>query len=268
MTPMRRRTSSTVIAAAPPPPPPRPSGGWRCAATGTVSTARSRFRRYRITGGLEKGTEKLMRPSVADHGRARAAWPRSSRLAAFQLRLGPWLVLRGVALRLHPRLAPGGRSLPPWLGARWLGALLTLRRRGTSALRGLGRGVGLAASLAGTVPVTLVALIAGDGPRPRLHVGRCNDARAVRIATARADLAPLVVVHGTGADARDERVGGLAVLEDEARLGPERPREHDSRRTVGAIGVIVGIVVHDDPKTHAAVVVRAPGGIGHGPVAG
>ena len=87
------------------------------------------------------------------------------------------------------------------------------------------------------------------------------------MATARADLAPLVVVHGTGADARDERVGGLPVLEDEARLGPERPREHDSRRTVGAIGVIVGIVVHDDPKTHAAVVVRAPGGIVHRRVA-
>src|SRR5256884_3881138 len=114
---------------------------------------------------------------------------------------------------------------------------------------------------------TLFRSIAGDGPRPRLHVGRCNDARAVRIATARADLAPLVVVHGTGGEARDARVGGLAVLEDEAGLGPERPREHDSRRTVGAIGVIVGIVVQDDPKTSAVVVVRAPGGIVHGRVA-
>src|SRR5439155_1544116 len=162
------RNRAPPLPAAPPSTPPRPrrpSGGWRCAATGTVSTASSRFRRYRITGGLEKGTEKLMRPSVADHGRARAAWPRSSRLAAFQLRLGPRLVLRAVALRLHPRLALGGRSLPPWLGARWLGALLTRRLRGTSPWGGLGRGVGLAASLAGAVPVTLVALAAGAGPR-------------------------------------------------------------------------------------------------------
>src|SRR5438309_884491 len=139
---------------------------------------------------------RAVRVEAPDHGRARAAWPRSSRLAAFQLRLGPRLVLRAVALRLHPRLALGGRSLPPWLGARWLGALLTRRLRGTSPWGGLGRGVGLAASLAGAVPVTLVALAAGAGPRPRLRVGRCDDAGALRIATARVDLAPLVVVQG------------------------------------------------------------------------
>src|SRR5256885_6161368 len=57
MMPMRRRTSSVVIAAAP------RAGGWcRWAATGTVTTASSRVRRYRITGGLEKGSEQTNAP--------------------------------------------------------------------------------------------------------------------------------------------------------------------------------------------------------------
>src|SRR5438309_11663818 len=112
-----------------------------------------------------RGANKLTRPTVGDYGRARPACRGSSRLAAFQLRLGPRLVLRGVALRLHPRLALGGRSLPPCLGARWLGALLTRRLGGTGPLGGVGRGVGLAASLAARGPVTLLALASAAGPR-------------------------------------------------------------------------------------------------------
>src|SRR5207237_10554343 len=138
--------------------------------------------------------------------------------------------------------------------------------RGTRSWLGLGRGIRPACTLAGTVPVLVtrvVALIADAGPRPRLHGGRYNDARAARITTADPDLVPLVVVDGTGAHARDERFGCLTVLEDEARLGPERPGERHPRRTVGAIGVIVWIVEHHDPKAHAGVVVRAPGGIVH-----
>src|SRR5437764_1841836 len=121
MTPMRRRTSSAVIAAAPPSTPPRPrrpSGGWRCAATGTVSTASSRFRRYRITGGLEKGSEQTNAPGC---GGPRPGAPGFAayalRLTPLQLRLGPRLVLRRIAFRLDPRLALGGRGLAPRLGA-------------------------------------------------------------------------------------------------------------------------------------------------------
>src|SRR5438876_383986 len=181
MIPMRRRTSSAVIAAAPPP---RASGCCRCAATGTVSTASSRFKRYRIPGGLREGDRKANAP---DRG-----GPRPGALAGSLS-----VTACGVSAPARPAASPSGRR-------------------------------------------------ASARPAP----GRA-----------------LVVADGTGADARDARVGGLAVLEDEARLEPERPREHHACRTVGAIGVIVRIVVHDDPKTHATVVVRAPGGIVHRRVA-
>src|SRR2546423_2542398 len=271
MMPMRRRTSSAVIEAAP-----RAGGCCRWAAPGTVSTASSRFRRYRITGGLEKGSEQTNAPGCGGPRRGARADRRSSRLAALQLRLGPRLVLRGIAFRLDARLALGGRGLAPRLGAGggrtrcgcwrgdrrfgttdgWLlplGPFSTIRLRGTRSWLGLGRRIRPACTLAGTVPVLVtrvVALIADDGPRPRLHGGRCNDARAAQITTADPDLVPLVVVDGTGAHARDERFGCLTVLEDEARLGPERPGERHPRRTVGAIGVIVWIVEHHDPKSH------------------
>src|SRR5438874_1020839 len=214
------------------------------------------------------------------------------RLTPFQLRLGPRLVLRWIAFRLDARLALGGRGLAPRLGAGgswswcgwwcgdrrlgttdgWLpplgpfGRVSTIRLRRTRPWLGLGRRIRPARTLAGTVPVLVtrvVALIADDGPRPRLHGGRCNDARAAQITTAAPDLVPLIVVGGTRAHARDERFGCLTVLEDEARLGPERPGERHPRRTVGAIGVIVRIVEHHDPKARAGVVVRAPGGIVH-----
>src|SRR2546421_3343419 len=113
MMPMRRRTSSVVIAAAP-----RAAGRCRCAATGTGSTVSSRIRRYRITRGLDKrGANKLTRPAMGDHGRARRRERRSSWLAALQLGLGPWLVPWRVMLWLHARLAPGWRSLTPRLCA-------------------------------------------------------------------------------------------------------------------------------------------------------
>src|SRR5207237_352047 len=67
-----------------------------------------------------RGANKLMRPAAADHGRS-AAWrltPYALRLTSFQLRFGPRLVLRGVALRLDARRTLGGRGLAPRLRAR------------------------------------------------------------------------------------------------------------------------------------------------------
>src|SRR2546423_2074801 len=223
MMPMRRRTSSVVIPAAP-----RAAGRCRCAATGTGSTVSSRIRRYRITRGLDKrGANKLTRPAMGDIGRPGRRERRSSWLAALQLGLGPWLVPWRVMLWLHARLAPGWRSLTPRL----------------CALLGLGRTAHL--------------------PGRRLHLGPWNDARAAQISTADADLAPLVVVHGTRAHTRDEGIGCLAVLENEAWLWPERPRKNHPRRAIGAIGVIVWVVEHHDPKADAGVVVRAPMGVAH-----
>src|SRR5437660_860231 len=219
--------------------------------------------------------KKLTRPTVGDHGRARPACRGSSRLAAFQLRLGPRLVLRGIAPRLHTRLALGGRSLAPRLcaGRRarggWrrgdrrlgstggrlpaLGAVGTFRRRWTLRM----------VRLVGTSAWLRLRRAVAVWPGPRPHLGRWIDARAAQIASTHADLAPPVVVRRTGAHAGDERVGGLTVFEDEARLGPEGPGEHHPCRAIRAIGVVVRIVVHHDPETHAGVVVRAPGGIVH-----
>src|SRR2546423_192914 len=149
--------------------------------------------------------------------------------------------------------------------------MMPMRRRTSSVVipaapraGGLGRSISRARALAGTVPVAVthaITLLAADGPGPRLHRGRWNGSGAAQITAPDADLVPLVVVAGTGPHARDERIGCLAILEDEARLGTERPGEYHASRTVGAIGVIVRIVEHHDPKAHARVVVRVPGGI-------
>src|SRR5205807_1801762 len=81
MMPMRRRTSSVVIAAAP-----RAGGCCRWAATGTVSTASSRFRRYRITRGLEKGSEPTNAPG---YGGVRTGLHGPAARDALVARVGP-----------------------------------------------------------------------------------------------------------------------------------------------------------------------------------
>src|SRR3989449_9582405 len=63
--------------------------------------------------------------------------------------------------------------------------------------------------------------------------------------------------------AGDEGLRALAILEDEARLGPQRPREHDPRAAVVAIGVVVRIVEDDDPEAGAGVIVGNPERISH-----
>src|SRR5437764_9177994 len=113
MMPMRRRTSSVVIAAAP-----RAGGCCRWAATGTVSTASSRFRRYRITGGPREGSEQANAPGRRGPRPGAAGLAAYAlRLTPFQLRLGPRLLLRWIAFRLDARLALGGRGIAPRLGA-------------------------------------------------------------------------------------------------------------------------------------------------------
>src|SRR5207253_4658572 len=57
-----------------------------------------------------------------------------------------------------------------------------------------------------------------------------------QVAPAYADLAPAIVIHGPLRHPRDECVRAAAVLEDEARLGPVRPREHHAGAAVIAVG--------------------------------
>src|SRR2546425_4636296 len=70
-----------------------------------------------------------------------------------------------------------------------------------------------------------------------------------------------VVVHRAFTHPRDDPVGAraVAVLEDEPRLGPERPDKYRSCAVI-AVGVVIGIVVHDDAEAHAGVRVGVPRG--------
>src|SRR6058998_835022 len=125
--------------------------------------------------------------------------------------------------------------------------------------------------------VTVVRRITGDGARPwtfprkRLPPGDGTRAlldirrwyAATQVPSAYPHLAAAVVVHRTLRHARDEQLRGLPVLEDEPRLRSERTREGDPCTAVGLIGVVVGVVEHDDPETDAAVIVRAPVGVAH-----
>src|SRR5256885_1659511 len=123
--------------------------------------------------------------------------------------------------------------------------------------------------------VTVVRRITGDGARPwtlprkRLPPGDGTRALldirrwygAPQVPSASPHLAAGVVVHRTRRHGREDQLGGLPVLEDEPRLRSERTREGDPCTAVVLIGVVVGVVEHDDPETDAAVIVRAPVGV-------
>src|SRR5438445_44352 len=106
-------------------------------------------------------------------------------------------------------------------------------------------------------------LVARPARDVRTPTGRGNTADAAQVTPAHADPAPAIVVHGPLRHPRDEYVRAAAVLEDEARLGPVRPGEHDMGAAVIAVGVVVRIVEHDDAEAHARVVVDRPQGIAH-----
>src|SRR5947199_4340703 len=123
MIPMRRCMSAAVIDAAP-----LVADCCRCPAAMTGSAASRSARRYRIAIALRNGDRKLTCPAATDYGRARAGTVKSG-LTPLQLRLAPWLLLRGLLLRLYPRLAARRRRFAPWLGTRPV-----LRRRATPRL--------------------------------------------------------------------------------------------------------------------------------------
>src|SRR5229473_1475099 len=113
-------------------------------------------------------------------------------------------------------------------------------------------------------PGFVVAAAARDRALAVPNAGWWDDADAPDISTAHAFVAPPGVAgHGTLAHPRDEGVGALTVFEDEARLWPQRPREHHAAVPVRPIGVVVRIVEHDDPEADAGVVVRAPRRVAH-----
>src|SRR5713226_5636423 len=113
-------------------------------------------------------------------------------------------------------------------------------------------------------PGFVVAAAARDRALAVPNAGWWDDANAPDISTAHAFVAPPGVAgHGTLAHPRDEGVGALTVFEDEARLWPQRPREHHAAVPVRPIGVVVRIVEHDDPEADAGVVVRAPRRVAH-----
>src|SRR5437899_3712216 len=128
MIPMRRRTSSAVIAATPPP---RASGCCRCAATGTVSTASSRFKRYRIPGGLGDGDRKANAP---DRG-----GPRPGALAGSLS-----VTACGVSAPARPAASPSGRRASAQPAARSWGAEppAAVRRAAGGERRQVARGDG------------------------------------------------------------------------------------------------------------------------------
>src|SRR5438046_7822835 len=113
-----------------------------------------------------------------------------------------------------------------------------------------------------------VSLIFGAGATPRwLNLGRRDDARATEVTTAHAHVAPAIVAHGPLAHPRDEGVRRLAVLEDEPGLRSVGAREDYPCAAVVPIRVIVRIIEHHDPKTHAGVIVGAPVRVTHVAVA-
>src|SRR5229473_3569801 len=113
-------------------------------------------------------------------------------------------------------------------------------------------------------PGFVVAAAARDRALAVPNAGWWDDADAPDISTAHAFVAPPGVAgHGTLAHPRDEGVGALTVFEDEARLWPQRPREHHAAVPVRPIGVVVRIVEHDDPEADAGVVVRVPRRVAH-----
>src|SRR6266508_544214 len=125
MIPMRRCTSAAVMDATP-----RAAGRCRCAVASPGSTASSSARRYRIVESLEVGEAKTNAP---DRGglRSGALAPLSgSRLAPLELGLSAWLFLRGLTLRLGPRLTARRGGLTPRLAARWGGLAARLGARG------------------------------------------------------------------------------------------------------------------------------------------
>src|SRR3989441_226735 len=234
-----------------------------------------------------EGDRKLTRPAVWDYGRARGLVAVSSGLAPPQLGVAPLgFVLGRVALRHGTRLAPRRR----WRGLRARRPLRSTRldRRATLRLAALAsrRAHVRAHPLSG--PIEAIGSVGAIGPiglpavpivaaglgrtltlvaRPTRNVRTParggNDADAAQVAPAYAHLAPAIVIHGPLRHPRDECVRAAAVLEDEARLGPVRPREHHARAAVIAVGVVVGIVEHDDAEAHARVVVNRPQRIAH-----
>src|SRR2546430_2198968 len=127
---MRRCTSAIVMEAAP-----RAAGRCRCAAASPGSAASSSARRYRIAQAFEVGEPKGNAPDRRDLRSGAFPLLCRSRLAPLELGSGRWLLFRGLALRLGPRLTAGWGGLAPRLGRRWrrLGAPPLFRVR--SALR-------------------------------------------------------------------------------------------------------------------------------------
>src|SRR5947199_5543244 len=143
---MRRWTSVATIEAAP-----RAAGPCRCAAAVPGSTARSSARRYRIAKALGGGPKA----NAPDRGGLRSgalALLFRSRLAPLELGFGPGLVLRGLTLRLGPRLTARGWRLASRLTARGRRVSAPGLLRGRSALR-LRRGPRGPVQTTGLVPV-------------------------------------------------------------------------------------------------------------------
>src|SRR5713101_1391867 len=183
MMPMRRWTSVATIEAAP-----RAAGPFRCAAAVPGSTASSSARRYRIAKALGGGPKA----NAPDRGGLRSgalALLCRSRLAPLELGFGPGLVLRGLTLRLGPRLiARGrrlasrltarGRSLAPRLGARGRRVSAPALFRGRSALRlhkgprGPVQTTGLVPVIGLVRPVAMIGLVGPVGPVAMIALAR------------------------------------------------------------------------------------------------
>src|SRR5947199_9528388 len=202
---MRRWTSVATIEAAP-----RAAGPCRCAAAVPGSTARSSARRYRIAKALGGGPKA----NAPDRGGLRSgalALLFRSRLAPLELGFGPGLVLRGLTLRLGPRLTARGwrlasrltarrRCLASRFGARGRRVSAPGLLRGRSALR-LRRGPRGPVQTTGLVPVIgLVRPVATLGlVRPVAMITLARPIALVGLVGPTAAAAVVALIFGAGA---------------------------------------------------------------------
>src|SRR5881397_2729590 len=225
--------------------------------------------RWRGRGGLRSALRRTARLDTLLVGSNHARRLRPDAVRAGQVRPN---VLRGPVGALAPLGSSGSARV-----SRAIGAVEPIPLFGVvGAVRMIRVPLTIGAAPPALV-VTVVRRITGDGARPwtlprkRLPPGDGTRAlldirrwyAATQVPSAYPHLAAAVVVHRTLRHARDEQLRGLPVLEDEPRLRSERTREGDPCTAVVLIGVVVGVVEHDDPETDAAVIVRAPVGVAH-----
>src|SRR5206468_3154743 len=118
------------------------------------------------------------------------------------------------------------------------------------------------AVMAAAVAVVAAALVA-RAPVGTPLARRWNDVQPPATTAVTGDATPAVVVHGTLTLPRHERAAAVLVLEDETRARPVRPREHDRRAAIRAVGVVERVVVHHDTEPHARIVIRVPRPVAH-----